>query len=1200
MGAAPQLVPSPAAGLLAFVRQTPLCLAIFDRELRYLAASPRWRELYGNSRGDLVGLALYEQLPELPQAWHDVHRRGLAGETVNVDGEPWPQPDGRRRWVSWGVLPWWDGDQVGGLILWIEDITARKLGEEQLRESARNYRVIFEESPFGIALIRQSDQVVVDANPAFLAMFELAREDAVGRTTIEVGLADFESQAQLDNELEAHGAVRELVRTRRTRAGEQRVISLNVDRVTIGGVDHTLTTVRDLTELRRVQELDSLYRRATELDELKTRFFASVSHELRTPLTLILGPAERMLASSELTEDQRHDLGVIARNAHTLLHHVNNLLDVSKLEARRMTVEYADVDLSQLVRLVAGHFESLADDKTIAFAIEVPDGVRVQVDPTQIQRVLLNLLSNAFKVTPGGGRVRVTLRVAGRDRVRLEVADSGPGVPKDMRHLIFEPFRQLEGGQARQLGGTGLGLAIARELVALHRGTIVVDDAPEGGARFAIVLPERAPPGMAIHPAPVLERGFEDVRTAAQELREAAPRRLGRLGERGPLVLVVEDNPEMNEFLAEHLARDHRIETAYDGREGLRKALALQPDLILTDLMMPGLSGEALVHELRARRELDRVPIVLLTAKADEALRVQLLREGAQDYVHKPFSLDELSARVDNLIARKLAEDRASQLQHQLEDVAAANLAVTEAIASIPESSVHAVLHTIALRAQALTGAQYAAVGIGQDPAAPFEPWVFVGMDPALLARLGRAPRPVGVLGLAARAGVQRLRDLRDHPEFRGVPPGHPTMTSFLAVPIAYHGTPIGTVYLANKQGAAEFSEQDQHVVEMLAGRVGVAIATAWLYHAVGVERSWLDTVIDQMPEAIVLVDANGRLAKRNQAAIALATSEPAPPGARDASSIELRSPSGETIADDDLPLARALREEHVTQALELVAHCGDGRQVPVLVTATPIRMTAGQLAGATLVLQDISALKELEQLREEWASIVAHDLQQPINAIVLLAEALLRGEHDARDRERIERVRTLSLRLGRMVSDLSDASLLETRRLTIVRERIELCSILHDVIAHMPELAGRASLSGPPHLAVRGDAARLEQVLTNLLANALKYGAADTPIRVELAEIAGAAVVSVTNHGRGISPEDMPRLFQRFVRVHDTRAAVKGSGLGLYIAKGIVEAHGGRIWAESTPGEITTFRFTIPLQPEDLTATARPAPPAEAGTQRA
>ena len=419
------------------------------------------------------------------------------------------------------------------------------------------------------------------------------------------------------------------------------------------------------------QELARLYEKTKELDQLKTDFFANISHELRTPLTLIVGPTEKLLASNELTGTLRHDLEVILRNARTLLGHVNDLLDLAKFEAGQMSMQYVETDLAGLVRLVASHFETVAETKNIGYNLDIADAIHSQIDENKFQRVLLNLLSNALKFTPIGGSVRCSLKVdSERDRVILEVADSGPGIHLELREAAFERFRQLEGGANRRFGGTGLGLAIARDFVHLHGGTISIGDAPEGGALFTIEVPRLAPAGTELSIFLADEPGAREIwHRMVEELHVSTPSPSATTGEAGrAIVLVVEDNSDMNRFVCESLVGEYQVDAAFNGKEGLQKALERKPDLILSDMMMPEMSGAELVRAIRALPELGATPVVLLTAKADEELRVTLLHEGAQDYIMKPFSVEELRARVGNLVTAKRAQEALEKRTNQLSD----------------------------------------------------------------------------------------------------------------------------------------------------------------------------------------------------------------------------------------------------------------------------------------------------------------------------------------------------------------------------------------------------------------------------------------------------------------------------------------------------------------------------------------------------
>lgn len=444
-----------------------------------------------------------------------------------------------------------------------------------------------------------------------------------------------------------------------------------------------------LSEKRRVQlegshrELQRLYERVRELDEAKTRFFANVSHELRTPLTLIQGPVDKLLRQEGISDEQRADLDVVRRNARLLHKHVNDLLDVAKLEAGEMDVCYAQVDLADLIRVAAAHFDGLAAERSIQYRVDAPESLPAQVDADKTQRVLLNLLSNAFKHTPDRGTVRCALSLGADARhAVLAVADSGPGIELAQRGAVFERFRQIE-GDGRELGGTGLGLAICKDFVELQRGQIGIADAPEGGALFTVELPLEAP--YMVKLASGGTGAAADVASATVTAATAGPPPSAQVsgeplameplvGEpavsvaAAPLagepaastratVLVVEDNVDMARHLADTLSVEYRVLCAADGREGLDQIESLRPDLVVTDISMPFLSGDRLVTAVRARRELDGIPIVVLTARADDEMRMRVLRAGAQDYLSKPFSAEELRARVHNQMTLKRARD---------------------------------------------------------------------------------------------------------------------------------------------------------------------------------------------------------------------------------------------------------------------------------------------------------------------------------------------------------------------------------------------------------------------------------------------------------------------------------------------------------------------------------------------------------------
>lgn len=423
---------------------------------------------------------------------------------------------------------------------------------------------------------------------------------------------------------------------------------------------------------KKNEELKNLYDKLDKLSRLKTQFFANVSHELRTPLTLIMGPVQKLAARPEFL-DYKHDLTLIERNANTLLKLVNDLLDVAKLELGKAETNYSKVNLVKLVRQTASLFESYAEEREFNYIVETPSVLIAEVDADKIHRVILNLLSNAFKFTPSKGIVRCSLSSDDRN-AKIIVADSGPGVSPDLREAIFERFFQAEEYSTRRFGGFGLGLAIVKDFIELHQGSIYIDNAQEGGAAFITEIPLKQKAGTFV------KSGLQESRIEVNEVissviaeLQSQEKKITQKGseEQGekPLILVIEDNVDMNQYICEILSGSYRTASAFDGKEGLQKALELHPDLIISDIMMPELSGVQLVPEIRSQAALLEAMIIIVTARDDDELYANMLSLGANDYLTKPFSYSELKIRVDNLINLKQAREdlkyKTAQLIHQ-------------------------------------------------------------------------------------------------------------------------------------------------------------------------------------------------------------------------------------------------------------------------------------------------------------------------------------------------------------------------------------------------------------------------------------------------------------------------------------------------------------------------------------------------------
>ncbi|RPI76273.1 MAG: response regulator, partial [Ignavibacteriales bacterium] len=434
-------------------------------------------------------------------------------------------------------------------------------------------------------------------------------------------------------------------------------------------------------ELRKANEnLEELNEKLKELDKLKTNFFTNVSHELRTPLALIMGPVEKLLSQKDLSKNEEKDLRIIQQNARILLKQVNNLLDLSKLEVGKMELEYSDLDLANLVRVIASYFEAMAIEKKITLKVSLPDTLPVQADADKIERVLINLLSNAFKFTPENGRIECGLSLD-NSAVTFFVKDSGPGVKPEFQKEIFVKYKKADKGLIRHLGSTGLGLSIVKEFIELHKGSIRVKNNEKAGATFSFKIPVNAPAGTILHGRMIInETEIKDVVESYEILRrdnnnkkliynlKPSEKLLPIKGL--PTILVIEDNHDMNSFICQTLSSSFNVISAYDGEDGYAKAVKNKPDLIITDIMMPRLSGDMVVSKIKANPDMETIPIIVLSAKSDEDLKIELLRQGVQDYLNKPFTIEELKARVNNIIKMKLVKDRLqSELKSHSEDL---------------------------------------------------------------------------------------------------------------------------------------------------------------------------------------------------------------------------------------------------------------------------------------------------------------------------------------------------------------------------------------------------------------------------------------------------------------------------------------------------------------------------------------------------
>jgi len=422
-------------------------------------------------------------------------------------------------------------------------------------------------------------------------------------------------------------------------------------------VDERTVTLRE-----RERELADRNAQLQSLDQAKTRFFANVSHELRTPLTLTIGPLEDLRARAAGDPQVERWLDIAIRNARRLLRLVNQILDVSKLEAGAMHLAPRPLDLGHFTRGVVGAFAPVAERKGIRLTVDTIESLRGAFDPDAVEKILTNLLSNAIKFTPGGGSVHVALSSDGAS-ARLVVRDSGPGIPPDQIAHVFERFYQVDESTTRTQPGTGIGLSLVKELVELHGGRVAVESGSDGTTFTATIPIGDVQAGVAIPDATDVPGAMAVGTIVTTEHDASAADSLGDdRGEDVPTLLVVDDSADLRSYIRDHFAARFHVLEAADGAEGIALARRHLPDVVLSDVMMPGTDGRELVRVLRASAETDFLAIVLLTAQAEDEQRLEGLERGADEYMVKPFEMRELDVRVRNVIAsRRRLRDRFSK-----------------------------------------------------------------------------------------------------------------------------------------------------------------------------------------------------------------------------------------------------------------------------------------------------------------------------------------------------------------------------------------------------------------------------------------------------------------------------------------------------------------------------------------------------------
>ena len=915
-----------------------------------------------------------------------------------------------------------------------------------------------------------------------------------------------------------------------------------------GQISTAISNARAYEEERRRAEA------LAELDRAKTTFFSNVSHEFRTPLTLMLGPLEELRSDADADARTAGLAAAAHRNGLRLLKLVNSLLDFSRIEAGRAEAGYEPTDLAAFTAELASSFRSATDRAGLKLEVLAPPLPQpVYVDRDMWEKVVLNLLSNAFKFTFEGG-ITVSVRPgADGEGVELEVRDTGVGIPAEELPHLFERFHRVEGTRGRSFEGSGIGLALVDELVKLHGGSIRVESEPGQGSAFIVALPygpshlpsgqvrsDRPTAPTAVRPQAYVDealRWLPGARAPTPELVDAdaqlpEPQAEARGGTQG-LVLLADDNADMRDYLSRLLgSRGYAVTAAADGVQALEAARRVRPDVVLSDVMMPELDGFGLLRAFRADPELSDVPVILLSARAGEEARVEGLDAGADDYLTKPFSARELIARVGSNL--QLARTRREGREALREEARALELLNGVGSAVAAELDLGRAVQTVTDAATELSGAAFGSFfyNVVDDQG---ESYTLYALSGAPREAFSRFPMPRNTQVFAATfsgAGVVRSDDITKDPRYghsaphHGQPEGHLPVRSYLAAPVVSRsGEVLGGLFFGHPQ-VGVFTERAERIVVGIAAQAAIAIDNARLFQA-----------------------AQREIDRRTQTELALRDSE-----------------------ERQLRLNEALEQRVTDRTAELAA---------------ANRQLLRQIEERERVEATLRQMQRLEAVGQ-LTSGVAHDFNNLLTVILGGLDFVERGVSDPKQRRPLGLVREAAERGAKLTAQLlafSRKQRLDPKPLNLN----ETIGGMRDLLESTLGGAMRLEVSLQPDLwPALVDPTQIELVILNLAINArdaMEVGGelsletrnqtlTEPSTRPEEPEPGDYVVISVADTGSGMTPEVLAKAFEPFFT---TKPIGKGSGLGLAQVFGFAKQSGGGVAIQTRPGEGTRVSVYVP-----------------------
>ncbi len=890
------------------------------------------------------------------------------------------------------------------------------------------------------------------------------------------------------------------------------------------------------TERKRAEKL-------AELDRAKTLFFSNVSHEFRTPLTLMLGPLEEVLpeARERLSPQSHEQLANARRNALRLLKLVNTLLDFSRIEAGRVQAVYEPTDIAKLTAEIASVFRSAMQKAGLRYSVECqPIAEPVYVDREMWEKVVLNLLSNAFKFTFDGEVVLTLKPVDGH--VELAVRDTGVGIPEQERDRVFERFHRIENTRARTYEGTGIGLALVQELVRLHGGTVRVESAVDRGSTFVVsiphgkahlepdrIAPARSPASTGAQAEAYVDEaqrwlprdsGAPGDQTAITHLPSIAAASNATPASDEALVVIADDNADMRDYLAHLLRTQYRVHTVCDGLQAVEAINNLQPDLVLADMMMPGLDGFGLLRAVRSDPAVSGTPVILLSARAGEEARVEGLQAGADDYLVKPFTARELIARIATHVNMARLR-RQTQRERRLYDTILSNTPDLAYVFDLKHRFIYANRALLTMWGRTWEEA------IGKNCLElGYEPW-HAEMHDREIEQVVATRMPIrGEVPFTGTNG-RRIYD-------------------YIFVPVL---SPSGEV-------------------EAIAGTTRDVTDRSQAEDALRRSEERLRAFLTATADVIYTMNADWSEMRHLQGKEFVAdTAEPS------------RDWLNKYIHPDEQPrvtaaIADAIRTRSIFELEHQVLRV-DGslgwtlsRAVPLLGPDGEVVEWFGAAADTTERKKAEQALRRSEKLAAtgRLAATMAHEINNPLEAVtnlIYLAQQYA-SESDVREC------------LAAAEQELARVSHLTKQTLGFYRQtegvsKIRLGSIVASMLAVFSSRIRNRNIlletdikDDPEILAVPGE---IRQLVANLLSNSLDAIDNGGRIRIRVSSArqpqdgTQGVRLTIADNGSGIAPHLRPQIFEPFITANKD----VGTGLGLWICKTVVEKHSGNISLKSS-----------------------------------